>query len=120
MKIVDRKTFLGLPAGVLYSKYESFVFDELEIKGESIGSDDFYTQRIAGAVKCDDSNEFINLLDGAQLNGTSFSLDLNCEDRDGMFDQDQLFAVWEADEIADLISRIKDLNFNPFYPVLPD
>ena len=105
MKILNRKDFLALPDGVLYSKYEPCIFGPLEIKGES-WENDFLTQQIADAVDCNDSGEFFNILLDAKETGNSFALDFYSEGRDGLFDEDQLFAVWEHADISALISRL--------------
>ena len=106
MRIVDRKTFLEMPAGVLFSKYEPCALDDIEIKGDTVSDIDFYTQDIAGAVKCNDGNEFLEVLLDAADNGTSFAMDFECECRDGCFDEDQLFAVWDHEDVAGLIARL--------------
>ena len=112
MKIVDRKTFLAMPAGVLYSKYRPCIFGELSIKGKTVADIDFYVQQIADSVKCHDSGEFADVLFDATANGTSFALDFACEGRDGMFDEHQLFAVWEPQDVAALIARLQQVTPN--------
>ncbi len=62
MKIVNRKTFLSLPKGILFSKFEPDVFREVEIKGGSLPNDYFY-QDIASAIQCSGSNDFSDKLD---------------------------------------------------------
>lgn len=106
MKIVDRKTFLSLPAGTLFSTYQPCVFGDLRIKGDSIGEIDFFYQPITDAIACNDSSEFAEKLDAAQASGASLSMDFDCQGRDGMFDADQLFAVWEPADVAALIARL--------------
>lgn len=106
MKIVDRKTFLELPADTLYSKYEPCWFGDIEIKGETTGLNDFVTQSIADAVRCNDSGEFSDILLAAQKTGESFSLDFDCAGRDGFYDDDQLFAIWEREDVIALIERL--------------
>lgn len=107
MKIVDRKTFLEMPDGVLFSKYKPSVFENICIKGETLPSNnDFFVQQIVDAVKCDDSGEFCDILDDSVKNGTSFALDFECEGRDGLYEEDQLFAVWEKDDVIGLIDRL--------------
>jgi len=106
MKIVDRKKFMALPENTLFSKWEPCVFGELTIKGES-WEHDFLTQEIASAVKCNDSGEFADLCEDAARTGESISLDLDCMGRDGCFDEGQMFAVWEAEDVLSLIERLK-------------
>lgn len=110
MKIVDRKTFLALPAETLFSKYEPCVFGPLEIKGDTISQIDFFSQQIADSVRCHDSGEFNKILFDAEKNGTSFAMDFNLEGRDGLFDDNQLFAVWEPSDIALLHKRLSTVG----------
>lgn len=107
MKIVDLKTFLSLPAETLFSKYEPCLFDAICIKGDTIGANDFCYQPIADAILCDDSSDFVDVLFDAEVNRSSFSLDLDCQMRDGFFVDTQLFAVWEPNDVAALIERLK-------------
>lgn len=110
MKIVNRDTFIGLPSGVIFSKYKPCVFGELMIKGESIifdNGNDFYYQDIADAIDCHDSGEFADKLFDSEANGTNLPMDFECQGRDGLFDKEQLFAVWSADDVADLMARLK-------------
>ena len=106
MKIVNRKTFLEMPSNTLFSKWSPCWFDDLTIKGESLGQD-FLVQEIASAVKCNDSGEFADLCDDAARTGESVALDLDCMGRDGCFDESQFFAVWEAQDVIALIERLK-------------
>lgn len=107
MKIVDRKTFIAMPANTLFSKYEPCFFGELEIKGESIGEIDFYVQQIVDAVDANNTEELDEILFDAEENKTSFKMDFSCEGRDGLFDDNQLFAVWERDDVIALIERLR-------------
>jgi hypothetical protein len=108
MKIVDRITFLALPENTLYSKYEPCVFGPLEIKGETWGND-FLTQQIADSVDAAGTDELIDILFDAQEKGTSFDLDLEICGRDGLFEDDQLFAVWEHNDVVKLIERLQKI-----------
>lgn len=106
MKIVDRKTFLSLPENVVFSKFSPNVFEELQIKGETLtGVGDFYASDIGSdASRVDDWREaFTN----AKSEGMSLPMDFESICRDGCFDEDQLFAVWEKADIEGLIERLK-------------
>lgn len=107
MKIVDRKTFLSMPAGTLFSKYVPMCFGELCIKESTLGENDFLVQHINDAIACGGSDEFASLLDDAERNGTSLAMDFDALGRDGCFDADQLFAVWERDDVEALIARLQ-------------
>jgi hypothetical protein len=106
MKIINRNTFLALPAGVVFSKYEPCIFGPLVIKGDTTPFNDFYYQEIDGAIDCRDSGEFSDNCFLMQ-NGSSVSVNLETEGRDGLYDDDQLFAVWEAADLASLIERLQ-------------
>lgn len=106
MKIVDRKTFLSLPENTLYNTYEPCVFGPLEIKGESL-SNDWFVQSL-NTVNGRSSDDRDLVLDEAEESGVSFSFDLNCEGRDGCFENNQLFAVWEKEDVEALITRLQE------------
>ncbi len=106
MKIVNRAAFLALPAGTLFSKYQPCVFGDLCVKGETIGeSVDFFYQTITDAI---DTGIYVEtVLHHAEKDGSSLAMDFNCQDRDGMFDDDQLYAVWEREDVTGLITRLQ-------------
>lgn len=112
MKIVSRKDFLAMPEETLYAKYQPCYFEALEIKGETL-SNDFLTQQIVDAIACKDSGEFSDLLHESETTGKSVKFDFDCQGRDGCFDDDQLFAVWERDDVLALIERLTRLIAAP-------
>lgn len=108
MKIINREDFLKLPEGTLFTKYAPYGFDELEIKGETLkDANDFFYQRIVDAVDANDSNECVDILEISACEGKPFNLDLNCQSRDGLFDDDQQFSVWEKPDITNFIERLQ-------------
>ena len=106
MKIVDRKTFLGLPAGTLFAKYEPCVFGDLEIKHDSLENDYVTSGPLASRVMSDGSNDFFDKLQWAQLSGESLPMDFGDTIRDGLFEENQLFAVYEDRDVIELIERL--------------
>ena len=95
MKVVDRKEFLAMPAGTLYTKFKPCYTDGLAIKHDTLdnGDDWFYTELIASTVE---DNGDIKLDNGEEL---PFSADWI--GRDGAFDPEQMFIVYSpADVIA--------------------
>lgn len=108
MKIVNRTVFLQLPAGAVFAKYSPCAFGELLIKGDTYeNSNDFTYQDITSAINCDTSNEYDVLLDRAVEEGISIQMDLDSSSRDGLFDDDQLFAVFERCDVESLIARLQ-------------
>jgi len=106
MKIVNREQFLSLPTGTLFSKYSPCVFEDLRIKGDTCGND-FVVQQISDAVDASSSAEFVDLLSFAVEEGRSVNLNFDYAGRDGLFDKDQLFAVWERKDVEQLIDRLQ-------------
>jgi len=108
MKIVNRDTFLKMPTDTLYSKYRPVCFDELNIFVGASGDVDFFYQDISAAVLSDSSGDTVEILVAAEKTGHSIALDLwENTSRDGLYDEDQLFAVWEDHDVLDLIERLK-------------
>ena len=105
MKIVDRATFLAMPEGTLFSKFDPHVFGPLAIKGESTAHD-FWVQYLDGPLKANGTEEWVDAIDRA-LAGADVEIDLDVEARDGLYDKDQLFAVWSPDEVRSLIARLQ-------------
>lgn len=119
MKIVDFFHFAYLPAGTLFSKYRPCCFESLCIKGETIFRGpgdpiDFFYQSINDSIDCNSSGDFIDKLVEAEEKGISLDMDFLTESRDGMFDYEQLYAVWETDDMRDFVDRLnialKDQN----------
>ncbi|EDW9825595.1 hypothetical protein GTR05_004824 [Salmonella enterica] len=108
MRIVNREQFLLLPANTLFSKYKPMVFGDIAIKGDTTASGgDYYYQAIADAVDSVSSDEMFKILVAATAHGHEFNIDLDCESRDGFYDEDQLFAVWDKRDVEQLINRLK-------------
>lgn len=114
MKIVNLQQFLSLPENVLYAKFdgETFSFREISIKGKTLTSDWWYQDLLE--VSGNSSDEIDNTLSDAVEKGTSFSLDLDCVSRDGLYEDKQLFAVFEKEDVVSLITRFEKTITN--YP----
>ncbi len=112
MKIVDRRTFLELPEDTVFADYANDLFGELgpvSIKG--------HTHRDANGVAFDFDRQELTQLewrDGAEFarvvcaaeGGASVALDLDCTARDDCAEQ-QRYAVWEPQDVAQLIERLR-------------
>jgi hypothetical protein len=104
MKILNLREFKKLPAGTLFMKYEPCVFYDLCVKGGTLDHDWFYE-----SLDCVDSTDYGNMAEilfKAFEQGTSFKLDLDCTMRDGLFEDDQLFAVYEKSDVETLIDKL--------------
>lgn len=111
MRIVNRKDFLALPVGTIFSKYEPCIFEGLCIKEESrffdglddgCCHDDFYFISIDDSIFGADSGDRIDRLTKMEKQGTSYPVELDLIGRDALFEKDQLFAIWEKQDLIEL------------------
>lgn len=107
MKIVDRKAFLALPGEALFSEFQPCVFDELLIKTGNYGANDFGFDVLIGAIKAANGDDEMNKLMEAAETGASLAMDFHVTHRDGLFDDDQLYAVYERADVEALIARLQ-------------
>lgn len=107
MKIVNLETFRSLPNGTVFSKYEPCYFDGLKIKVDTWDSDFLY-QDLIGNIDADSTEDFTEKCDSASEDGNSIPLDFQCSQRDGLFEKNQLFAVYEKDDLIGLIIRLEE------------
>ena len=106
VRILNLEQFRAKPENTVFSKYEPYLFGELQIKGQTLEAD-FLAQSINGAIESNDTGDFCDKLDRAQKTAEYLKMDFNCECRDGLFKKDQLFAVWEEADVRALIQRLQ-------------
>ncbi len=105
MRVIDRKAFLAMPRGTLYAKIRAGDLGHLQIKLDTAGPNDFvYRDMIE--VECSGSDEFFSMLWAACEEKTRTDLPLDWEadmSRDGLYQNDQMFAVLDWEEVTTLI-----------------
>lgn len=107
MKIVNRKKFLTLPSGTLYTEYEGdLAFNCLAVKYDSLKNDWFFADLID--VDANDSGDLFDILEEAE-NGKETPLSHVETQRDGAFEEDQRFAVFTKEDIEGIINHLKAL-----------
>lgn len=107
MRVVDKKTFLDMPEGTLYAKYSTpWNFGELAIKVETWTNDWWYTDILAWPKGCDGSND---LIDNIAKYEKESQFELESSSRDGLYEKEQLFAVYDQTDLAQLIDKLKTL-----------
>lgn len=99
MKLVNRQQFLALPRGTIYAMGKPWYFDGLQIKGDTCGNDWFYNNLCW--IEADNSEQAIERLERMLQNGDSFPME-QAESRDGSFDNDALFLIFEIGDLLDL------------------
>lgn len=115
MRIVDRKTFLNLPAGIVYAKWGSagelapkdqdLTYGEVAVKGDTVAGVDWVEEPLLSWPEgCSNSEQWSDAMHAA-INGTP-TAPMQIGDhggRDGFFDDEQLFAVFERIEVERLV-----------------
>lgn len=100
MRIYRRAEFMKLPEGTVFCKGKPWAFEDLCVKGETIPNN-FYARGLQW-VDAHDSGEAFDRLEEMLAEGASYPLE-TAEMRDGCFNDEDLFLVYEK---ADLVSLI--------------
>lgn len=100
---------LKMPKGTVFSYYEPCCFRELEIKADDPGNyeNDWLFDSLIGAVHNDNSEEFIENCTRMEK-GESMPVDFEYTSRDGLFEDEQLYAVYEKEDVEKLIKRLQE------------
>ena len=98
---------MEMPAGTVWSYYEPCIFRDLNIKDSAPekGYPDFSTSYLVGAVEHNSSDDFSVNCARMEL-GESMPVDFELSGREGLFDDEQLYAVYEKTDIEKLIARL--------------
>lgn len=97
-----------MPKGTVYSYYEPCFFRELEIKADAPQNydNDWLFDSLVGAVKSSGSGDFEEKCTKMEL-GESVEVDFEYTGRDGMFEDKQLYAVYEKADVEKMITRLQ-------------
>jgi hypothetical protein len=109
MRVVNREKFLDLPDGTIYAKGVQWAFESLCIKGESLRNHDGKPFDWAVTNPCwveaRGSDEAFQKLEEMHALGVSYPCEKDYG-RDGCFDEDAVFMVFEKDDLIWLKSMI--------------
>ena len=100
MRVLSRHDFMNLPKGTVYAKGKEWYFEGTFIKGHTILDDKgdnidwFYYD-----PNSPPSSKVFDTWEDSLKNGTSFKSGVVM--RDGGFDADELFLVWEPEDVND-------------------
>jgi hypothetical protein len=112
MRIVSKQEFYTLPEGTVFSFYEPCIIRGLLIKGETLFYDgepgDFIHNDLIGNIECSGSDEYDDKLEDSQENGTNMPLDFENTSRDGLYDEDALYAVYTPEDVQGLIDCLAE------------
>lgn len=110
MKVINKEDFLKLKEETLFSFYQSAAFEGLFIKNNCIDSDEAYSfDEIIGAVENYSTGDFFDKCE-LMRKGGSVPVDFDYTDRGDVIPEDQLFAVYEKEDVVKLIDRLKRLK----------
>ena len=98
MRVYNRADFLKLPEGTVYCAGEPWAFQELSVKGETLPYNDFVRLGLQW-VEAADSGEATDRLDAMLAEGASFPMQ-SSYGRDGGFDDDEVYLVYESADLA--------------------
>ena len=109
MKILTFKEFLETPKETVFSYYRPQVFDGLMIKCSDIADNDhdFLYDDIIGAIENDSSADYWDKCEAMSELKESMPMDFECTGREGLYDRDQLYAVYEKEDVVALIERLQ-------------
>ncbi len=110
MKLLNREAFLKLE-DVLFCKYEPYTFDTLLIKGETRAYGDFYYKKLFVLKESeeDDASESYILANQSFEESKEGFIDLDGWYRDGLYDKDQLFVVFDNEEVISIANQLLSL-----------
>lgn len=104
MKIYNRKKFLKLPNGTIFCKGTKWCFDNLSIKGHSWENEFLYIDLCN--IDANDTGQWVDRLEDSLENCTSYPINNNIA-RDGLFEEEGIFLVFEEKDLIFLIDVMK-------------
>lgn len=109
MRIVGFKEFMSLPEGTVFAKYSPCIFDGTCIKMENCGEGDFfYSDLSTGFWNCGTDMLFDLALEMESDPAFTSPLCFSSQMRDGIFNEQQMFAVWDKSDIITMIARLTE------------
>lgn len=111
MKILSRKDFLKTPRGTLYSYYDPCSFSDLSVKTSDSTDyeNDFVYFSLIGEFKVPTGKHFLDVCQELE-DGKSIPLSLEETRREGLFNDEQLFLVYERSDIAKMVKVLSKLK----------
>lgn len=111
MRIVNSQEFYKLPKGTLFAKYDPVIFNGLYVKCRNIYNHenkpvDYVFESLLENVYFENSSDYSTALIEAEEKGSSFKLDFDCSERNGLYEDDALFAIYEKEDIIKFIQKL--------------
>ncbi len=100
MRIVNLEAFRALPPWTVFRKYQPCYCGDIEFKLETLPVD-FISMQV-DMPESHSSEQLFDRLDEMERTGCSYPLYADSFGRDGMFDDLQLFMIYEKDDLIAL------------------
>ena len=112
MRIVTKQEFYKLPSGTVYCHYRPIILEGLYIKGETIYCDgnpcDYIETELIHTIDVSGSDEFFDKMIEAEKDSSfSMKMDFECTVRNGFYNEDQMYAIYEKKDIEGLIQALQ-------------
>jgi hypothetical protein len=91
-----------MPSGTVFAKYHPQNFDSIAIKLDTWNNDFVYLP-LDSEIDAHDTASLMEIQDGMVEHGHDVEVSFEESSRDGMFDENQLFAVWSTKDVVGLI-----------------
>jgi hypothetical protein len=77
-------------------------------------TNDWIYQDLLDSIECNGSNERDIIIFEAEENGGTFKMDLQCGSRDGLFETEQYFMIYDKSDTENLLEKLSAVVKN--YP----
>jgi hypothetical protein len=118
VRIVKRQELMAMPAGTVYSLGEPMAFSGLFVKGDNVGNDFAMCSLLDDFGEDDtDVHEIVDKL----RRGDDVPLQFGeLYGREGMFDDEQCYAVWSSDDVEGLAKFLMSTVAYPWPKVVEE
>lgn len=114
MKIVNKKEFRELKTPFVFSHYRPCIIEDLFmcVDNTSMKNDIVQVELLGNVIPIGDepehwgSGDEIDLMHDAVEKGIRFRLDLEGNEREGLYDDDKLYVIYEEEDVITLIKKL--------------
>lgn len=100
--------FMKFPAQPKDKKHINLGYDEvIMIKEDTLGRDYVFQGLFPNFEGAEDDNDWSDVMIAMLEGGGSPPLDYDCAARDALYDADQLFLVWNKEDLERMIERLR-------------
>lgn len=104
MKIVNLEAFRALPPCTFFRKFQPMITGDLEIKFET-WEVDFISMHV-DMPEHNGSDQLFARLEEMLETGASYPLEIDMAGRDGLFEEEQMFLIYEREDLLRLSGLI--------------